>query len=123
MILRRVRWRRFVVWCAGLTLLAACAGLGYETVRRRGDAGRFPAPGRLVDVGGHRLHLRCTGTGGPVVVLEAGLVESGASWEVIQRRLSAGLRVCSYDRAGYAWSEDGPGPRTAIRETAAAARR
>ncbi|MFB9205900.1 alpha/beta fold hydrolase [Nonomuraea spiralis] len=110
--------RRLLAWCAGLVLVAACAGLGYETAARRGDAARFPPPGRLVDVGGHRLHLRCTGSGGPVVVLEAGLVESSASWEVVQRRLSAGLRVCSYDRAGYAWSEQGPGPRTAGRAAA-----
>ncbi|MFI7467311.1 alpha/beta fold hydrolase [Nonomuraea sp. NPDC049646] len=109
------RVRRLAAWCAGLVLVAACAGLGYETAARRGDATRHPPPGRLVDVGGHRLHLRCTGSGGPVVVLEAGLVESSASWEEVQRRLSAGLRVCSYDRAGYAWSEEGPGPRTAGR--------
>ncbi|MEV4371708.1 alpha/beta hydrolase [Nonomuraea sp. NPDC049637] len=109
------RVRRLAAWCAGLVLLAACAGLGYESAVRRGDATRYPPPGRLVNVGGHRLHLRCTGSGGPVVVLEAGLVESSASWEVVQRRLSAGLRVCSYDRAGYAWSEEGPGPRTAGR--------
>ncbi|MEU8325599.1 alpha/beta hydrolase [Nonomuraea sp. NPDC048881] len=109
------RARRLAAWCAGLLLVATCAGLGYETAARRGDATRHPPLGRLVNVGGHRLHLRCTGAGGPVVVLEAGLVESSASWEVVQRRLSAGLRVCSYDRAGYAWSEEGPGPRTAGR--------
>ncbi|MFI9596891.1 alpha/beta fold hydrolase [Nonomuraea sp. NPDC052265] len=113
-----VRARRLVTWCAGLVLLSACAGLGYETAARRDDAARYPPPGRLVDVGGHRLHLRCTGSGGPVVVLEAGLVESSASWDVVQRRLSTGLRVCSYDRAGYAWSEEGPGPRTAGRAAA-----
>lgn len=117
MILRRARRRRLARWCAGLVLVAACAGLAYETAARGGDAARFPAPGRLVNVGGHRLHLHCTGTakGRPAVVLEAGLVESGASWAAIQRRLAGGLRVCSYDRAGYAWSEDGPGPRTAGR--------
>ncbi len=101
----------------GTALLAVTAGAGfvYETNAGRGDAGRYRAPGRLVDVGGHRLHLYCTGSGAPTVVLEAGLAESSASWEVIQRRASARNRVCSYDRAGYAWSEKGPSPRTAER--------
>ncbi|MDP9864794.1 MULTISPECIES: alpha/beta fold hydrolase [Streptosporangium] len=115
---RRRPWRlllRITAWGAGLAVLAASAGFLYETDARQGDAARHRAPGRLVDVGGHRLHLYCTGTGAPTVVLEAGLAESSASWEAIQRRLSAGNRACSYDRAGYAWSEDGPSPRTAER--------
>ncbi|MEV7005386.1 alpha/beta hydrolase [Streptosporangium sp. NPDC051022] len=111
-------WRallRIVAVGAALLVLAAGAGFAYETSAGRGDAARHPAPGRLIDVGGHRLHLYCTGGGAPTVVLEAGLAESSASWEVIQRRLSARNRVCSYDRAGYAWSEEGPSPRTAER--------
>ncbi|MBE1559126.1 alpha/beta fold hydrolase [Nonomuraea africana] len=107
--------RRIAVWGAGLLVLAASAGFLYETIARQGDSEDHGAPGRLVDVGGHRLHLHCTGVGAPTVVLEAGLAESSASWEVIQRRLSTGNRVCSYDRAGYAWSEDSPSPGTAER--------
>ncbi|MEZ0076919.1 alpha/beta fold hydrolase [Planotetraspora sp. GP83] len=110
--LRRVL-SRITLWGAALLALAASVGFVYETNARRGDAARHRPPGRLVDVGGHRLHLYCTGTGAPTVVLEAGLAESSASWEVIQRRLSAGNRVCAYDRAGYAWSEDSPLPPTA----------
>ncbi len=91
-------------------------GFGYESVAGRNDAERFPVPGRLVSVGDHQLHVYCTGSGAPTVVLEAGLAESSASWEGIQRGLSGGNRVCSYDRAGYAWSQDGPSPRTAERE-------
>ncbi|ACZ91395.1 alpha/beta fold hydrolase [Streptosporangium roseum] len=106
---------RITTWGAGLAVLVASAGFLYETNARRGDADHHRPPGRLVDVGGHRLHLYCTGTGAPTVVLETGLAESSASWETIQRRLSTGNRVCSYDRAGYAWSEDGPSPRTAER--------
>ncbi|MEV8633867.1 alpha/beta hydrolase [Streptosporangium sp. NPDC051023] len=98
-----------------LLVLAAGVGAAYETNAARADAKLHRAPGRLVDVGGHRLHIHCTGSGSPTVVLEAGLAESSASWEVIQRRASAHHRVCSYDRAGYAWSEEGPSPRTAER--------
>ncbi|MGN9842505.1 alpha/beta fold hydrolase [Nonomuraea sp. H19] len=116
------RWwrvlRRVAGWCAVLVVLVVGAGFGYESVAGRRDGERFPAPGRLIRVGDQRLHLNCAGTGGPTVVLEAGLAESSASWEVIQRRLSGGHRVCAYDRAGYAWSEDGPGPRTAAQAAA-----
>ncbi|WP_327587504.1 alpha/beta hydrolase [Nonomuraea sp. NBC_00507] len=110
----RARWlRRVVLWFAALVALAGVTGFGYESLARQGDGTRHPAPGRLVRVGEHRLHITCTGAGTPTIVLEAGLAESSASWDDIQRRLSGGSRVCSYDRAGYAWSEDGPGPRTA----------
>ncbi|WP_431898356.1 alpha/beta fold hydrolase [Nonomuraea sp. bgisy101] len=105
--------RRITGWCTALVALMAGAGFGYESVAGQHDGERFPAPGRLVRVGAQQLHLNCSGTGSPTVVLEAGLAESSASWEVIQRELSGGHRVCAYDRAGYAWSQDGPPPRTA----------
>ena len=44
----------------------------YEAIATANERARFPAPGRLVDVGGYRLHLRCTGQGNPTVVLESG---------------------------------------------------
>src|SRR5437588_7135201 len=69
-------------------------------------------PGRLVDVGGHRLHLHCTGAGSPVVVLESGFEEFSTDWALVQNPVAQFTRVCSYDRAGYAWSDPGPMPRT-----------
>ncbi|RVX39059.1 pimeloyl-ACP methyl ester carboxylesterase [Nonomuraea polychroma] len=105
--------RRVVLWFTALVALAAVAGFGYESVARQDDGTRHPSPGRLVRVGEHRLHITCTGGGTPTVVLEAGLAESSASWAGIQRGLAGSARVCAYDRAGYAWSEDGPEPRTA----------
>lgn len=78
-----------------------------------------PAPlGALVDVGGHRLHLHCTGQGSPTVVLEAGAGDFSFDWSLVQPALARLTRVCSYDRAGYAWSEPGPTPRT-IRQNVA----
>jgi pimeloyl-ACP methyl ester carboxylesterase len=75
-----------------------------------------PEPGRLVEVGGFRLHLYCTGQGqGPTVVLEAGLGGFSLEWDPVQSDLSASHRVCSYDRAGYGWSDTGPAPRTVER--------
>jgi pimeloyl-ACP methyl ester carboxylesterase len=62
-------------------------------------------PGRLIDVGGHRLHLRCTGSGTPTVVLEPGAGEMSSSLGWITPAVAPDTRVCVYDRAGRGWSE------------------
>src|SRR5438105_1490520 len=75
----------------------------------------FPPPGRLVDVGGWRLHLNCTGTpdkSQPTVVLEAGIGDFSVEWSLVQPDVARFARVCSYDRAGDGWSDLGPHPRT-----------
>lgn len=72
-------------------------------------------PGQLVDVGGHRLHVACTGQGSPTVVLDAGLGGTSLDWVLIQNRLSDRTQVCAYDRAGMGWSDAGPEPRTPAR--------
>ncbi|HSE68885.1 MAG TPA: alpha/beta hydrolase, partial [Gemmatimonadales bacterium] len=72
----------------------------------------------MVDVGGHRLHLRCTGTasgGTPTVVLDAGAGQFSTAWSAVQEALPD-IRSCAYDRAGWGWSEPGPGPRTITQE-------
>jgi pimeloyl-ACP methyl ester carboxylesterase len=69
-------------------------------------------PGWLVDSGGHRLHLNCTGEGGPTVVVENGLGDFSFDWILVQSRVSRFTRICTYDRSGYAWSDPGPRPRT-----------
>src|SRR5579864_3232870 len=56
----------------GLVVLLASAGATYQLIANRADARRFPEPGRLVEVGGFRLKLNCTGIGSPTVVLESG---------------------------------------------------
>ncbi len=72
-------------------------------------------PGQLVDIGTHRLHLQCEGEGGPAVVLEAGLGGTALEWRGVQGRLAGFVRACTYDRAGYGWSNPGPLPRTSGR--------
>ncbi len=69
-------------------------------------------PGKLVDLGGHRLHVNCAGTGSPTVVVENGLGDFSFDWILVQERVSRFTRICTYDRAGYAWSDPGPKPRT-----------
>src|SRR5688572_145377 len=74
-----------------------------------------PPPGKLVDVGGWRLHLNCTGSSKgsrPTVVLESGAGDFSFDWSLVQPGISRFTRVCSYDRAGNAWSDLGPRPRT-----------
>jgi pimeloyl-ACP methyl ester carboxylesterase len=75
----------------------------------------LPPPGRLVDVGGWRLHLYCVGErrpGSPAVILEAGLGDFSVEWALVQPHVAPFARVCSYDRAGDGWSDLGPHPRT-----------
>jgi pimeloyl-ACP methyl ester carboxylesterase len=72
-----------------------------------------PMPGRLVDVGGYRLHLHCTGSGAPTVVLVNGLGETSPQWARVLPAVSTTTRVCVYDRAGQGWSDDSPNPHDA----------
>jgi pimeloyl-ACP methyl ester carboxylesterase len=69
-----------------------------------------------VDIGGYRLHLNCTGKDGPTVVLIAGAGDFSFDWELVQPGVGRFARVCSYDRAGLAWSEPGPLPRTMLQD-------
>ena len=69
----------------------------------QGDIG--PPPGRLVDVGGYRLHLHCTGTGAPTVVLASGASAFAIDWALVQPEVARTNRVCSYDRGGMGWSD------------------
>lgn len=69
-------------------------------------------PGRLVDLGGYRLHLYCSGEGSPTVILESGAGDFSFDWSLVQGEVSKFATVYSYDRAGYAWSDPGPTPRT-----------
>lgn len=74
---------------------------------------KYPAPGRMVDVGGYKMHIHCTGQGNPTVILEAGTGDTVLTWAFVQPEIAESTRVCSYDRAGLGWSEESPYPRTA----------
>ncbi len=87
------------------SLLIFCAGIA-------ASADTPAPPGKLVDLGGHKLHVYCTGRGAPTVVVENGLGDFSVDWALVQSRVSRFTRICTYDRAGYAWSDPGPKPRT-----------
>ena len=69
---------------------------------------RYEPPGRLIDIGGRKLHLHCAGTGSPTVILVAGGGAFSIDWALVQPKVAENTRVCSYDRAGLAWSDPGP---------------
>ncbi|MBN2387904.1 MAG: alpha/beta hydrolase [Anaerolineales bacterium] len=96
-----------------LTLVLLGAGFGAQLKTTADDFRQYPAPGQLVDIGGTRLHIHCTGEGSPTVVIDAGNGDFSLSWTVIQAELSATTRICTYDRAGYGWSDPSRLPRTA----------
>lgn len=79
------------------------------------DDAIYTRPGRLISVGTHRLNFYCMGTGSPTVVLEGGFGDWSPAFAGLQERLATFTRVCSYDRAGFGFSERGPMPRSAER--------
>ena len=113
----RRRGQGCFVWLgAGLAALLGLALVGYvyEPIAEAADAKAYPPPGQLVDVGGYRLHIHCTGSGSPTVVIDAGLGDWSTSWgEAVQPGVAKTTRVCTYDRAGMGWSDTGPLPRDA----------
>jgi pimeloyl-ACP methyl ester carboxylesterase len=110
----RSRTRGWVVYpLLGIYALSAVGG-GYQTVAEFRDRRTHQAPGQLVDVGGHRLHLLCVGSGTPTVILESGLGEAAAYWGWISAAVAQDTRVCAYDRAGRGWSDPGTTPQDGV---------
>ncbi len=99
---------RWLLYPVVALMAAAAVGGGFETVDLASDERSYPMPGQLYDVGGYRLHLDCTGSGGPTVVLLSGLGEFSPSWAHIAPAVAGTTRVCAYDRAGQGWSDDAP---------------
>jgi pimeloyl-ACP methyl ester carboxylesterase len=102
-------------WIFALLALGVSVGIAYQFLGTRRDRNAHPPPGRMIDLGTHRLHLYETGSGSPTILFEAGLMSTMLSFRDLQRELSSSFRVVCYDRAGLGWSELGPMPRTAER--------
>jgi pimeloyl-ACP methyl ester carboxylesterase len=104
----RVFWIALAITTVGTTAAAQTPAPDAPFVRP-------PAPGQLVDIGGRRLHVLCTGSGpGPTVIFEAGLSQYSAhsTYTKAQDAIAPFARVCTYDRAGLGWSDAGPAGRT-----------
>ncbi len=97
--------RKALIVILVLVVLIAGAGFAYNElsiVSLRAHAG---LRGHLYDVDGHRMHLFCSGTGSPTIILSSGLGDDSLAWARTQAALSATTRVCSYDRSGLGWSD------------------
>ena len=95
------------------TLLVFAIGGGLATISAAASSTVPSATGRMIDVGGHRLYVECTGSGGPAVILQAGLGASSSSWAGIAPAVAETTTVCSYDRAGHGRSDEA-GPQDGV---------
>jgi pimeloyl-ACP methyl ester carboxylesterase len=109
----RTRSKLWLLYLVFAVLALAAIGGGYETVREAVDADAYPMPGELIDVGGHRLHLNCTGSGSPTVVLQPGGGDFSSVEAWIAPAVAADTRVCVYDRPGRGWSDPADSPQDA----------
>jgi pimeloyl-ACP methyl ester carboxylesterase len=103
----RSRWLLYPV--VGVLALLAVGG-AIETVIEAADGVPSVAGGELVDVGGHKLFIACSGSGSPTVVLEGGLGQGSDYFALIAPAVATTTRVCAYDRAGHGRSEPATGP-------------
>ncbi len=108
-----------LMWVIGVLAVGVLLGMIYQAAGVRRDLKENPAPGKLFDVGTHRLHLwdagKASSNGSPTILLEAGLMSTVLSWNEVRNELVKSHRVVSYDRAGLGWSDAGPNPRTVER--------
>jgi pimeloyl-ACP methyl ester carboxylesterase len=109
----RAAVRRACVIALIVLVVVLLVGATYQGVATALERREYPHPGQRIDVGGHQLHLLCTGDSRqqvPAVVLEAPETGLSAAWGWVQMEVSKYTRVCSYDRAGLGWSEAGDAP-------------
>ncbi len=105
-----------LLYGVGALLIVAAIGWAYEHYASAEDPKRYPPPGKLIAIDGRLMHLNCTGEGAPTVVLDTQAPSTSIDWALVQPEIAKFTRVCSYDRAGYGWSEAGPLPRSAGQE-------
>ena len=101
-------WQLYLGSALLLPLLLLAIGYVYEWTGERREARLNPAPGRLISVGNHKLHLLSKGSTAPAVVIEQGAGELSKFWWPLQEEIAKFAQVCIYDRAGYGWSESAP---------------
>ncbi len=111
------KWRRVVerIVLSAIVLVAAvvAGSASSNAIARLLFRAHHPPPGQIYTVDGHKMHMYCTGSGSPTIVLDAGLGDDAVIWSAVQPALANTTRVCAYDRAGFGWSDAGPAPRDA----------
>jgi pimeloyl-ACP methyl ester carboxylesterase len=104
--------KRIGLGLIGTVAVLTLGGALYQGISDKIDAKKYPPIGKLVDVGGYNIHLYTTGTGGPTVVLDAGLGCNALGWSLVQPEIAKFTRVTSFDRPGNGWSDESPLERT-----------
>lgn len=109
--------KRIVLPILGVAALVALAPPAWNIVATAKLQADYPEPGERYLVNGRHMHLFCSGSGSPTLLLEAGAHGDWLNWQKVQPQLSTITRVCSYDRAGHGWSQ----PRSGVRDAVAIA--
>ena len=110
----RLWFKRILLGLIGLVSAIVIGGSIWEAFEWRETLVKYPPSGKLVDIGGRKMHIDCRGEGSPTVVLEAGLDVAGViDWALVHDALARKTRTCAYDRAGIVWSEPSNGVRDA----------
>lgn len=105
---------KIIKYLLGIVCLLLFSGFIYQFIATKIDNKKYLPPGKIVDIGGYKLHLHCIGKrkeGKPTVILDAALGGFSLDWMPVQTKVAQFAHVCSYDRAGYGWSEESPKPR------------
>lgn len=101
------RWmKRIGLGLVALVIVLTIVGAIYEALGRRSAEANYPPRGKMVDIGGRRMHIDCRGTGSPTVIFESGLGTGGTlDWTLVHDKIARFTRACAYDRAGIMWSD------------------
>jgi pimeloyl-ACP methyl ester carboxylesterase len=113
--LRRVRYLGVAFLVLGALMIV---GSTMHLIAVSSWAGRFPPPGKLVDVGGYRIHVLAEGDnkGNPTVIFIPGSHSPGYALYHLHRALKQETRSILFDRGGSGWSDVGPFPRRTLQE-------
>jgi pimeloyl-ACP methyl ester carboxylesterase len=102
-VMKTLKW--LVGFLGALLIVTILGGRIYQVRSEAADMARFPAPGQLVDIDGHLMHIHCRGEGSPTVIMEQGLQSVSTAWDDITKEISSLTTVCAYDRVGLGYSE------------------
>jgi pimeloyl-ACP methyl ester carboxylesterase len=110
------RWtKRIGLGTVALAALIVAGGATWEALGKGAAARDYPPPGKLVDIGGRKIHVDCRGQGSPTVIFESGLGSGGSlDWSLVHDEIARTTRACAYDRAGIMWSDPKSTPQDGV---------